>query len=174
MEILIGVVSLVIAILLWLLPPEPLRRVLGLKDLNPDRPEQAIRPTPIPSFTGTAHNYYFQALNGNGASEFMEFIEGRVGKVVYLDLEVSAKQMKLLNQYVMEGNTKIYSLTVVHPTHNYWFEIKMIVEPSDDFFYGPISVSYGQLRGHFRIMGRYGIGTGVSGFELQAVSSQRE
>jgi hypothetical protein len=35
MEILIGVAGLVIAVLLWLFPPEPLRRLFGVKEPDP-------------------------------------------------------------------------------------------------------------------------------------------
>jgi hypothetical protein len=160
-----------VAILVWLYPPEPLRRILGIEKTGAPTQSQEKPISSLPSFTGSAHEEYLQAINNNGVAEFMDFIESHVEESVYLDLEVGTEQMEQLNQPNLEGNSKVYVLVAAHPSLNYWFEIKMIVEPSDDFFYGPISVAYGQLRGRFRIMGRYGIGTGVSGFELQAQPS---
>jgi hypothetical protein len=170
-EILIGILGVLVAISVWLFPPEPLRGILGIKNSEESKQNSDGLPSAVASFTGTAGENSFRDDTSKGPADFMDYIENHIGEIVYFDVEVDTNQMYQLNQSAQEGNSKIYTLVVGHPTLNYWFEINMTVEPSDDFFYGPVSVAYGYLRGHFRIMGRYGIGTGVSGFELQAVQS---
>ena len=171
-EILIGIISVLVAIVAWLFPPEPLRKILGINQTEVNTQKQVKTPLPVPKFTGSVVNEdYSQPETQNGPADFMDFIENHVGEKVYFDLEVGSSQMDQLNQPTLEGDSKVCSMVVKHPTLNYWFEIDITVEPFDDFFYGPISVAFGQLRGTFRIMGRYGIGTGLSGFELQAMPS---
>jgi len=173
MEILIGITSIVIAILVWLFPPEPLQKWLGLKKTDPTDKRKTKAPTHIPSFIGAVSDYNFEALSDKKVTQFMKFLwELNVGEIVFLNLEIGADQMESLDRYELEGNTKAYTFSVINPEESRLVKIDMVVEPSDDFFYGPISVTYGQLRGHFRYLGWYGIGTGAQGYKFKAVPWQ--
>lgn len=76
-ESVIAILGIIVAILLWFFPPEPLRAFISGSDSNPE----------IAEFTGSAHDEYYQDPTDMGVSEFMDFVENRIGETVYIDVE---------------------------------------------------------------------------------------